>query len=88
MVMGAASMYHRYHQIQVPVAILSGTEDKIVWPQYHAKPLQKTIADATLEMLPDVGHMLHHIQTDAVIAAVHRMAERVDERAREFALAG
>ena len=34
------------------------------------------------------GHMLHHIQTDAVITAVHRMVERVDERAREFALAG
>jgi pimeloyl-ACP methyl ester carboxylesterase len=88
MVTGAASMYHRYHQIQVPVAILSGTEDKIVWPQYHGKPLQKIIADATLEMLPGVGHMLHHIKPDAVIAAVHRMAERVDERAREFALAG
>jgi pimeloyl-ACP methyl ester carboxylesterase len=88
MVAGAASMYHRYHQIKVPVAILSGTEDRIVWPQYHAKPLSRTIADATLEMLPGIGHMLHHARTDAVVAAVHRLAERVDQRTREFALAG
>jgi pimeloyl-ACP methyl ester carboxylesterase len=88
MVAGAASMYQHYRQIQVPLAILSGTEDKIVWPQYHGQPLHRTVPDATLEMLPGVGHMPHHARTDAVIAAVHRMAERVDERAREFALAG
>jgi pimeloyl-ACP methyl ester carboxylesterase len=88
MVAGAASMYHRYHQIKVPVAILSGAEDRIVWPQYHAKPLSRTIVGATLEMLPGVGHMLHHARTDLVVAAVHRLAERVNQRAREFALAG
>jgi pimeloyl-ACP methyl ester carboxylesterase len=88
MVAGAAAMFRHYRQIQVPLAILSGTEDRIVWPQYHAQPLHRTVPDATLEMLPGVGHMPHHARTDVVVAAVHRMAERVNERAREFALAG
>ena len=87
MVAGAAAMYRQYRRIQVPIAILSGTEDRIVWPLYHAQPLRRDMHEATLEMLEGVGHMPHHIRTGDVIAAVHRVAERVDERAREFALA-
>jgi pimeloyl-ACP methyl ester carboxylesterase len=88
MVAGAASMCHRYPQIQVPVAILSGSEDRIVWPQYHAKPLHKIVRGSTLELLPGVGHMLHHARTNAVVAAIHRMAERIDERIGKLGLTG
>jgi pimeloyl-ACP methyl ester carboxylesterase len=87
MITGAATQYAHYRNITAPTAIISGAEDRIVWPQYHSQPLKLTIPGASLELLSGVGHMVHHSRPDVVIAAVDRVAEQADAMAREYALA-
>ena len=72
-----ARLRTRYRQIAVPVEILTGGADKIVDPAAHAFRLARAVPDAGFQVLPGVGHMLHHTQPDAVCAALERLAARV-----------
>lgn len=67
----------RYKQIAVPVEILTGGADKIVDPAAHAFRLARAVPNAGFQVLPGVGHMLHHTQPEAVCAALERLAARV-----------
>ena len=61
-----------YPGIRMPVEILHGTDD-FISPDRHAVPLSETIAQANLTLLPGVGHMAHHIRTDALKDAIARV---------------
>jgi pimeloyl-ACP methyl ester carboxylesterase len=65
-----------YKQITVPVEILTGGADKIVDPGAHAFRLARAVPDAGFQVLPGVGHMLHHTQPEAVCAALERLVAR------------
>jgi pimeloyl-ACP methyl ester carboxylesterase len=65
-----------YGEIEAPVAIIAGTADTIVNPDVQARALAKQFPQATLTMLPGVGHMVHYAAPGAVIAAVDAIAER------------
>ncbi|HYD29952.1 MAG TPA: alpha/beta hydrolase [Azospirillaceae bacterium] len=75
-----------WHEVAVPVCILAGTEDRLVAPEHHAVRLSNDIPDATFQLYPGIGHMLHHFRTGDVIDAVDEIAERADLRARSAAL--
>jgi pimeloyl-ACP methyl ester carboxylesterase len=66
----------RYGEIAVPVEILHGDADTTVPVRIHSEPLSRQVPDATLTVLPGVGHMLHHADPDAVEAAIDRAAAR------------
>jgi len=66
-----------YRQIVVPVEILTGGADKIVDPAAHAFRLARAVPNAGFQVLPGVGHMLHHTQPEAVCAALARLVARV-----------
>ncbi|WP_376088983.1 alpha/beta fold hydrolase [Roseomonas sp. CCTCC AB2023176] len=72
------SLRPRYAELRLPVAILAGSEDRIVDPDTHARALHAVVPDSTLRILQGLGHMLHQFAPDAVLAAV----EEVDEPAR------
>jgi len=71
-----ARLRSHYKRIAVPVEILTGGADKIVDPVAHAFRLARAIADAGFQVLPGVGHMLHHTQPEAVCAALERLVAR------------
>lgn len=68
-------MSTRYGDIRIPTAILAGETDTTVSPKLHAIRLAGEIAGASIELLPDTGHALHHSQTARVIAAIERIAD-------------
>ena len=70
----------RYEQIDIPVEILHGTEDKTVYAEIHAEPLADMLPDANLTILDGIGHMPHHAVPGDVIAAIDRAASRAGLR--------
>jgi pimeloyl-ACP methyl ester carboxylesterase len=69
MVLEAAS----YGQCRVRVKVLAGTDDLVVSPSRHARPLAAALPKADLRMLPGLGHMLHHFAVDEVVRAVEEL---------------
>ena len=63
----------RYGELTLPVAIFAGTRDETVYPRIHSKALEREIAGATLTMLPETGHALHHAEPGAILAAIRRI---------------
>ncbi|PRY26279.1 pimeloyl-ACP methyl ester carboxylesterase [Aliiruegeria haliotis] len=73
-------MARRYPALDLPVELLHGTADTIVPIQVHARPLSKLLPDATLTELEGVGHMPHHVDPSATLAAIDRAAGRAGLR--------
>jgi pimeloyl-ACP methyl ester carboxylesterase len=71
-----ARLRTRYRQIAVPVEILTGGADKVVDPAAHAFRLARAVPNAGFQVLSGVGHMLHHTQPRAVLAALERLVAR------------
>lgn len=69
-----------YAELNVPVAVLHGDADRIVGLGVHAEPLTQALPDATLTVLAGVGHMPHHVDRAAVVAAIDQTAERAGLR--------
>lgn len=73
-------MSRRYGDIAVPVEIVHGDRDTIVPLDIHSRPLTDQIPGANLTVLRDVGHMPHHADPAAVVAAIDRAAARAGLR--------
>lgn len=73
-------MSEEYPKLNLPVEIVHGTADTTVPADIHAIPLSKLLPDAQLTLLPDVAHMPHHTNPEAVIDAIHRAAIRAGLR--------
>jgi pimeloyl-ACP methyl ester carboxylesterase len=73
-------MAKQYHRLPMPVEILHGTEDDTVPMRIHSEPLARQIPGAVLTRLEGVGHMPHHADPEAVVAAVDRIAARAGLR--------
>lgn len=69
-------MSENYGRISVPVEIVHGDADTIVPLAVHSARIPGRIAGANLTVLPGIGHMPHHSNPDAVIAAIDRVAAR------------
>ncbi len=66
----------RYGAIAVPVEILHGTADQIVFARIHSERLVQDVPGAVLTLLPGIGHMPHHTARADVIGAIDRAAAR------------
>jgi pimeloyl-ACP methyl ester carboxylesterase len=65
----------RYAEIRVPTIILHGDQDKVVWLDLHARPLQHAVAGAKLIVLEGAGHMPHHTEPARIIAQIDALAQ-------------
>jgi pimeloyl-ACP methyl ester carboxylesterase len=74
------ALHTRYDEISVPVEILHGTADTTVGLSIHSIPLADQLSDARLTPLDGIGHMPHHADEDAVVAAINRAATRAGLR--------
>jgi pimeloyl-ACP methyl ester carboxylesterase len=73
-------MSENYASLRLPVEIVHGTADTIVPADIHAVPLSRLLPDAQLTLLPGTGHMPHHADPAAVVAAIDRAAARAGLR--------
>jgi pimeloyl-ACP methyl ester carboxylesterase len=73
MAYGAAAMRDRYRELDMPVVIMAGTEDRVVDVGRHAVRLRAEIPRGDLRLVPGAGHMVHHAvpgQVAEVVEAV------------------
>ncbi len=70
MVPAAARLQEAYASIRVPVAIIAGSADEVADAGRQSSRLHHNIAGSKLQVLPQVGHMAHYADPDAVVRAV------------------
>ena len=70
------AMSDRYNSIEIPTAIVTGTADTTVSPDIHSRQLAEDIDHATLTLLPDTGHALHHAETARVAEIIRAVASK------------
>jgi len=66
----------RYGEISAPLVILTGNADRTVPPHTHARAIAAAVPHARLITLAGVGHMPHHSDADAVVAAIGQLSAR------------
>lgn len=73
-------MAKRYDTLTIPIELLHGSEDTAVPLAIHSRPLAERIDTAHLTVLDGIGHMPHHADPDATLAAIDRAAARAGLR--------
>src|ERR1700733_13318541 len=63
----------RYASLATPTVVITGTRDMVVAPRHHAFAFAEALPAAKLVVLPGVGHMLHHMAADRVIAEIEEL---------------
>jgi pimeloyl-ACP methyl ester carboxylesterase len=64
----------RYPGLRMPTLVISGNMDLIVAPQRHAAAFAAAVPHAKLVILPGIGHMLHHVAAERVLAEIEALA--------------
>lgn len=64
----------RYGEIKMPVAIIAGDKDTVVYTDVHSRAIAKQAPQATLTVLPGVGHMVQYVAAERIIQAVDEIA--------------
>jgi pimeloyl-ACP methyl ester carboxylesterase len=64
----------RYPGLRMPALVMSGNMDLIVAPQRHAAAFAAAVPHAKLVILPGIGHMLHHVAAERVLAEIEGLA--------------
>ncbi|MEL6571118.1 MAG: alpha/beta hydrolase [Pseudomonadota bacterium] len=73
-------MSARYPELTLPIEIIHGTADKTVPINVHPEELIKIAPSARLTPLDGIGHMPHHADPEAAVAAIDRAATRAGLR--------
>ncbi|MEM1430817.1 MAG: alpha/beta fold hydrolase [Pseudomonadota bacterium] len=74
------AMAQRYSALRLPVEIVHGSEDETVPVRIHGARMVELIPNARLTVLDGVGHMPHHADPEATVAAIDRVAKRAGLR--------
>jgi pimeloyl-ACP methyl ester carboxylesterase len=80
MMPAVVGLAERVRELEIPVTIMAGSEDRIVGPESHAQWLHDQIPDSDLQIIPDAGHMVHYaapLQVSAAIDTVSQKATRL-----------
>lgn len=73
-------MAKRYPDLTLPIEILHGTADTTVPIEIHSEKVIQLIPSARLTRMDGVGHMPHHADPRAAVAAIDRAAARAGLR--------
>jgi pimeloyl-ACP methyl ester carboxylesterase len=74
MPLAAARLEPRYGELQLPVTIIWGEQDKLVDQAQQSARLAALLPQARAVPLSDTGHMVHHVALDQVATAIEEMA--------------
>ncbi len=64
-----------YPACRVPVRFLAGDRDRVVNPFVHARTAAQLMPNARFDLLPGLGHMLHHFAVDTVVDAARAVSQ-------------
>jgi len=67
----------RYGEIRLPVTVVAGDRDEIVWSDLHSRSFARAVPGAELILMPGIGHMPQYADQAMVVAAIEALAERV-----------
>lgn len=70
----AMGLSKRYRELSVPLVILTGSEDRLVYVDKHAARLHAELPDSDFRLVDGAGHMVHHIAPAAVMQAIDAAA--------------
>lgn len=75
MIPAAAALSKRYGELsRLPVSIITGAEDRIVDGEQQSARLHREVPASELQVLPGLGHMVHHGAPALVAQAIEAMA--------------
>jgi hypothetical protein len=66
----------RYGELKMPVTIISGDKDPVVYTDIHSRAIVQQVPQAKLTVLPGVGHMVQYVAADDVVRAIDEVALR------------
>ena len=78
MIPGALSLRRHYKDLPMPVAIMAGEGDKVVFSRMAGR-LRASIPGSVLRIVGGAGHMVHHSDPQQVVEAVRAVAEAAVE---------
>jgi pimeloyl-ACP methyl ester carboxylesterase len=64
----------RYHDLHMPLAILAGTDDRLIDTGAQSARLARAIRGSLWHLVPGGGHMIHHGATERVLTAIDEVA--------------
>ena len=66
-----------YESLRRPILLITGDTDGVVPAWNHAERLIHQASQAEMVVLPGIGHGLHHVATERVVALIDAFARRV-----------
>jgi pimeloyl-ACP methyl ester carboxylesterase len=75
MIPDAFALQSHYSELKMPVVIVAGRDDKLVTTERQSARLHSEIPQSTFHSIPAVGHMVHHSDPYAVLAAIDEAAQ-------------
>ena len=73
MIPGALSLRGRYKELSLPVVIMAGDGDKVVFKR-SAERLHADVKGSVLRIVKGAGHMVHHLVPQRVVEAVEAVS--------------
>lgn len=74
MIPAAYTMRRRYHELTMPVVIMTGDSDKHVDPHVHSEHLHNELPHSSYHVTRGAGHMVHHLAPEEVMRAIEDAA--------------
>ena len=75
MVPAIAAMRKRYGELELPVTIMAGTDDRVVDVDGHAKWFHEAVPHSDLRLVSGAGHMFHYAVPERVADAIAAVAD-------------
>lgn len=75
MIPDAFALQSHYRDLKMPVVIVAGRDDKLITTARQSARLHSEIPQSTFHSVPGVGHMVHHSDPYAVLAAIDEAAQ-------------
>ncbi|WP_338664942.1 alpha/beta hydrolase [Pararoseomonas sp. SCSIO 73927] len=73
MIPGVLALQHRYGMLSMPVTIIAGDGDKVVFKR-SAERLHRSIRGSRLRIVSGAGHMVHHLEARLVAKSIAEIA--------------
>ena len=79
MVPSALGLRAHYGELSMPVVLIAGDRDLVV-SHRHAERLHAAVQGSDLQIVPGVGHMVHHVATPQIVQAIEQVVRISDAR--------
>lgn len=73
----AALLMRHALDLQVPVMIVAGAQDRLLMTGWHSRKLQQRLPNSRLQIIPNSGHMVHHTDPAIVLDAIREVASMI-----------